>query len=83
MLVSEEFTDKMEQKFKVGDQVVHKSGGPKMVIKGYEPKNGEEVVCEWFDKEHRVQERAFHQDTLNMHEPFVYITGKSRRENRW
>lgn len=73
----------MEQKFKIGDNVVHKSGGPKMVIRGYEPKDGEEVICEWFDKDHHVQEKAFHQDTLKQYESHVYISGPARRDNRW
>lgn len=73
----------MEQQFKIGDSVVHKSGGPKMVIKGYEPKDGEEVVCEWFDKEHHVQERGFHQDTLRKYEVPTYRVGPARRDNKW
>jgi uncharacterized protein YodC (DUF2158 family) len=72
-----------EQKFKVGDEVVHKSGGPKMVVKGYEPKDGEEVLCEWFDKEHHVNEKAFHQETLKKYQSPVYIAGPSRRENKF
>lgn len=56
------------QKFKTGDEVQHKSGGPKMVIKGYEPKDGEEVVCEWFDK-NTPREKAFHQDVLKPYDP--------------
>ena len=60
----------VEQKFKTGDQVVLKSGnGPKMVVKGYEPKDGEEVTCEWFDKNNTPQEKSFHQDTLSIYEP--------------
>jgi uncharacterized protein YodC (DUF2158 family) len=51
------------QKFKTGDEVEHKSGGPKMVVKGYEPKDGEEVICEWFDG-NTPHEKAFHQDVL-------------------
>lgn len=54
-----------EQKFKIGDQVQHKSGGPKMVVKGYD---GDEVVCEWFDKNTPV-EKAFHQEVLRIYEP--------------
>lgn len=52
------------QKFKTGDKVQHKSGGPKMVVKGYEPKDGEEVTCEWINKEHLPVEKSFHQDML-------------------
>ena len=73
----------MEQKFKIGDSVVHKSGGPKMVIKAYEPKDGEEVVCEWFDKEHHDQEREFHQDTLRKYEAPTYSVGPARRDIKW
>jgi uncharacterized protein YodC (DUF2158 family) len=69
-----------EQKFKVGDEVVHKSGGPKMVAKGYEPKDGEEVLCEWFDKEHHVHEKAFHQETLKIYKAREYMPGLSKRK---
>ena len=54
-----------EQKFKIGDEVRHKSGGPKMVVKGYA---GEEVICEWFDQS-TLHEKAFHPDTLKKYEP--------------
>jgi uncharacterized protein YodC (DUF2158 family) len=64
----------IEQKFKIGDEVQHKSGGPKMVVKGYEPKDGEEVLCEWFDK-NTPHEKAFHQDTLKKYEaPRIRVT---------
>ncbi|WP_421898311.1 YodC family protein [Marinoscillum sp.] len=56
------------QKFKVGDEVSHKSGGPKMVIKEYEPKDGEYVTCEWFNK-NSYYEKSFHQDTLKPYTP--------------
>jgi uncharacterized protein YodC (DUF2158 family) len=72
-----------EQKFKVGDEVIHKSGGPKMVVKGYEPPDGEEVLCEWFDKDYQVIEKAFHQGTLKIYEGRIYLTGPSRRRGLW
>jgi uncharacterized protein YodC (DUF2158 family) len=53
-----------EQKFKIGDEVQHKSGGPKMVVKGYK---GNEATCEWFDK-NTPYEKAFHEDTLKKYE---------------
>jgi uncharacterized protein YodC (DUF2158 family) len=56
------------QKFKRGDEVQHKSGGPKMVVKAYEPSDSEDVVCEWMDKNHLPIERAFHQDVLKHHQ---------------
>lgn len=52
------------QKFKIGDEVQHKSGGPKMVVKGYEPADGIEVICEWMNKQDMPIEKAFHQDVL-------------------
>lgn len=52
-----------DQKFKIGDEVPHKSGGPRMVVKGYD---GEEVICEWFNK-NTPYEKAFHQDTLQLY----------------
>jgi len=53
-----------------------------MVIKGYEPKDGEEVICEWFDK-NSPYEKAFHQDTLKAYEAPVFFTGPPRRDNRY
>lgn len=58
----------IEQKFKRGDEVQHKSGGPKMVIRAYEPKDGEDVICEWMNKEHMPVEKAFHQDVLKRYQ---------------
>lgn len=63
-----------EQKFKIGDEVQHKSGGPKMVVEGYEPKDGEEVICEWFDK-NTPQKKAFRQDVLKPYEPPTLMWG--------
>jgi len=57
-----------QQKFKMGDEVQHKSGGPKMIAKVYDPKDGEEVICEWINKDHMPVERAFHQDVLKRYQ---------------
>lgn len=57
-----------QQKFKAGDEVQHKSGGPKMVVRAYEPKDGEDVICEWMNKEHMPIEKAFHQDVLRAYQ---------------
>jgi uncharacterized protein YodC (DUF2158 family) len=51
------------QKFKIGDAVQHKSGGPRMIVKGYEPQGSDQVVCEWFDK-NTLHEKAFNQEVL-------------------
>jgi len=74
----------VNQKFKTGDRVVHKSGtGPVMAVKTYEPNTGEEVTCEWFDKNDTLQEKSFHQETLNMYENPVIIAGPSLRNNNY
>jgi len=57
------------QIFKIGDEVKHKSGGPKMVVREYEPSDSEHVTCEWFDQKDVRQEASFHQDTLIKYEP--------------
>jgi len=53
-----------EQRFKIGDRVELISGGPAMTVTRYEPKDSEDVVCQWFDKNDNRKEKAFHQDTL-------------------
>lgn len=65
ILVTHQFSiaagiQRMSRKFKIGDEVQLKSGGPKMVVKAYE---GHDVICVWFDQ-NVPHERAFHQDTL-------------------
>ncbi|MEQ6120991.1 DUF2158 domain-containing protein [Reichenbachiella sp. MALMAid0571] len=64
-----------EQKFKIGDEVVHKSSSTKMVVSGYEPEDGEDVTCEWIDGNGTYQSHSFHQNTLKPfvpHRPFKY-----------
>lgn len=72
----------VEQKFKIGDRVVHKSRtGPVMAVKNYEPKDGEDVTCEWFDKSDMLQEKSFHQNTLDIYEDPIIIVGAHSRKN--
>jgi uncharacterized protein YodC (DUF2158 family) len=59
----------INQKFIIGDEVKHKSGGPLMVVREYEPADGDQVTCEWFDQKDIRQEGSFHQDTLKKYEP--------------
>jgi len=73
-----------EQTFKAGDVVVLKSGGPKMTVRSYEPQDGEEATCEWFDKNHSLCAKSFHQDTLRTYTaPYVSPVsfGGGRRSN--
>ena len=64
-----------QQKFKTGDEVHHKSGGPKMVVKEYDPPEGEDVTCEWFDSKGMPQEKSFAQDVLKSYKsPIRYTT---------
>lgn len=42
--------------FRVSDVVVLKSGGPPMTVK---EADGNEVNCEWFLKDHTIQQRIF------------------------
>lgn len=58
------------KKFKPGDAVVLNSGGPTMTVVRYDPADGEEVVCQWFNKE-KLDERAFHQDVIRLYEPIT------------
>ena len=46
-----------EQKFKPGDNVQLKGGGPKMSVMGYD--NNGDVVCAWLDQ-HRAAHREAH-----------------------
>ncbi len=55
------------QKFKPGDVVVLKSGGPAMTVKYYEPKDGADVTCTWFGGKGLV-EKSFPQDLLELEE---------------
>lgn len=64
----------MAKKFKTGDVVQLKSGGPEMTVRGYETginanlenyESDTEVVCEWFDDKNQVQQRSFDQDSLD------------------
>jgi len=53
-----------KQRFKSGDVVELRSGGPRMTVRSYDPPDSEEVTCEWFDKTHNLCSKSFNQDTL-------------------
>lgn len=52
-----------EQKYKPGDVVCLRSGGPDMTVKGYDPKDSLEVTCTWFGPK-GLEEKSFHQDLV-------------------
>lgn len=58
------------KKFKTGDPVKLKSGGPEMTVKNYnEDKYADDelmVDCDWFDKNDTKQSDTFHEDQLEI-----------------
>lgn len=54
-----------EQKFKPGDVVQLKSGGPEMTVVRYEPADGLDITCTWFNN-NDLKEKSFHQDLLDL-----------------
>ena len=48
--------------WKVGDDVILKSGGPTMTVKAL--KADDMVFCEWFDGKNTPQGHVFHADML-------------------
>jgi uncharacterized protein YodC (DUF2158 family) len=71
------------QLYKTGDVVQLKSGGPWMTVRGYEPTDSDEVLCEWFTGDLRY-EKAFKQDMLNRYEPTPsFYSTKRENPNRY
>ena len=73
-----------EKKFKEGDIVLLKSGSPKMTVMGYEPKDGLNVNCTWFDKS-EVKEKSFNENLLQNYKPsdLGIRVGKTRNKYRF
>jgi uncharacterized protein YodC (DUF2158 family) len=75
------------QNFKTGDKVILKTGrSPIMVIRGYDPKDGEDVTCEWFDTDQNAQEKSFHQDMVESYSPSdisVFTSGPPKNRFRY
>lgn len=64
----------MESKFKVGDLVVFKAGGPEMLVTNVEEQTEDlpgEIECKWWSPSHG----SFRQGT---HEPFELMTVDER-----
>lgn len=55
----------MAQKWKIGDVVQLKSGGPPMTVRGYE--KGTDVICQWIDGKKPYTER-YHEDQLQTYD---------------
>ena len=51
-----------EEKFKVGDVVILKSGGPKMTVEDVEA--GDTIVCQWFITGQKLEYGSFPADSL-------------------
>jgi uncharacterized protein YodC (DUF2158 family) len=51
-----------EHKYKVGDIVKLKSGGPKMTVESVE--GGNTYLCQWFDKEDRLERGKFPENCI-------------------
>jgi uncharacterized protein YodC (DUF2158 family) len=59
----------MNTKFKKGDAVQHKSGGPKMIVVGFLSVQGEDTVeCEWFEG-NKPETKHFTPEALKLFEP--------------
>jgi uncharacterized protein YodC (DUF2158 family) len=62
----------MENKFKTGDIVILKSGGPKMTVKGpaWDANKGiylpDKIVCNWFDELNKPHEAKFLADMIEL-----------------
>lgn len=53
----------MAKRFKTGDIVQLKSGGPKMTVENYEALNGRMVECQWFAGS-KLSSGYFEEDSL-------------------
>lgn len=59
--------EEVKQKFKPGDQVQLKSGGPKMTVNNYNSVSGPYLNCHWMPG-NKLESGTFHQDAL---QPYV------------
>jgi uncharacterized protein YodC (DUF2158 family) len=58
-----------EDRFKPGDSVRHKSGGPKMIVVEYgDYTEGRRVHCRWFEEGTKVTEAYFIDAELEAHQ---------------
>ncbi len=58
-------------KFKKGDNVMLRSGGPTMTVTETELIDENEVICEWFNKVHDHKEKNFQQHIELYHVRFL------------
>lgn len=55
----------MEKKFKEGDIVCLKSGGPEMTVKSID---GGVIYCVWFDNQDKLHHESFFDNTIELAE---------------
>ena len=53
-----------EEKLKVGDVVMLKSGGPSMTIIETEKISEQYVTCQWFNEDNKLQKENFRKEAL-------------------
>ena len=62
-----------EQTFAVGTEVLHKSGGPRMIVAGYGgygmAATHDTYKCRWFNEKTQVQEETFLPEELKLAPP--------------
>ena len=62
----------MTKKFKTGDVVRLKSGGPNMTVVKYglyDYEKTEKCLCRWFDEKHKLSEQTFWEEELEVVHP--------------
>jgi uncharacterized protein YodC (DUF2158 family) len=59
----------MAGKWKVGDMVQLKTGGPEMTVAGADAKDPDKVACDWFDSKGTAKSKSFHEDQLVEYDP--------------
>lgn len=57
-------------KFKIGDVVVLKSGGPEMTVENIDEQGN--VTCTWFDKDNNRKTETFKEEMLEKCEGSMY-----------
>lgn len=62
----------MAQKYKVGDVVRLRSGGPTMTVANFGEYDYEETgkyLCRWFGEKHKLEEQTFKEEEIELVHP--------------